>query len=263
MTMEKRYSIGEFAKLTGITERTLRHYDQIGLLKPSEYTEHGHRKYNNKSIAQLQKILVLKFLDLSLAEISEHLKEPEQDFSKTLITQANMLEEKRKHIEAVLQAIAQVQETFSGLETVDYDSLLMLIHALKNEEARNRWIDEHADDSVHNKLHSYTVPLESDKEMIAWTEKMKRFIQEGKTPNDPEVLEHTEAMVSIMKTIVEPLLDDETVTQFESGESSFEEPNPYLFPNSFNKEEEEFVGKVIYELINSKVSINRNDTEKS
>jgi DNA-binding transcriptional MerR regulator len=62
----KKYSIGEFAKLTGITERTLRHYDQTGILKPFNYTEHRHRVYNNRSIVQLQKILVLKFLDLSL-----------------------------------------------------------------------------------------------------------------------------------------------------------------------------------------------------
>ena len=136
MTMEKKYSIGEFAKLTGVSERTLRHYDQIGLLKPMEYTEHGHRKYNNKSITQLQKILVLKFLDLSLVEITEHLQQAEQDISKILVTQANMLEEKKKQIETVLQAIARVQSTVSGPDTVDHDSLLVLIHALKNKEAQ-------------------------------------------------------------------------------------------------------------------------------
>lgn len=211
MTMEKKYAIGEFAKLTGITERTLRHYDQIGLLKPSEYTEHGHRKYNNKSIAQLQKILVLKFLDLPLDEISKHLKQPEQDFSETLNTQAKMLEEKREQIEVVLQVIARVQRTISGPEVVDNDSLLVLIHALKNEEARNRWINEHGADSIYNKLHSYTARLDLDKEMTKWTSKMKRFIQEGKTPNDPEVLDHTEAMISIMKTTVKPLIDDEMI----------------------------------------------------
>ncbi len=67
--MERKYTIGEFAKLTGMTERTLRHYDQTGILKPAELTEYGHRVYNNRSIIQLQKILVLKFLDLSLGEI--------------------------------------------------------------------------------------------------------------------------------------------------------------------------------------------------
>lgn len=98
MSMEKNYSIGEFAKLTGVTERTLRHYDQMELLKPSGYTEHGHRIYNNNSIAQLQKILLLKFLDLSLGEISEYLKQPEQNLAMTLVNYAQMLEEKRKQI---------------------------------------------------------------------------------------------------------------------------------------------------------------------
>lgn len=263
MTMEKKYSIGEFAKLTGITERTLRHYDQIGLLKPSEYTEYGHRKYNNQSIAQLQKILVLKFLDLPLAEISEHLKQPEQDFSKTLVTQANALEEKRQQIDTVLQAIARVQRTVSGLEAVDHDSLLVLIHALKNEETRNRWINEHATDSVHNRIHSHTAQLELEKEMIAWTSKMKRFIQEGKTPNDPEVLKHADAMVQSMKPLVEPLLDDEAKKQLMNNDGSFVEPNPYLFPSAFNKEEEKFMERVIEELIGSKVNLDQQDSRKS
>lgn len=259
MSMEKNYSIGEFAKLTGVTERTLRHYDQMELLKPSGYTEHGHRIYNNNSIAQLQKILILKFLDLSLGEISEYLKQPEQNLAITLVNQAQMLEEKRKQIETVLQAITRVQSIVSGPEPINHDSLLVLIHALKNEEARNRWISEHSSDSVHNKLHSHTVQLELEKEMATWTGKMKRFIQEGKAPNDTNVLAHIEEMISVMKPKVEPLLDDVARKQLENNEGSFEEPNPYLFPSAFNKEEEMFIGKAMDELIRSKVYLNRQD----
>jgi hypothetical protein len=51
-----------------------------------------------------------------------------------------------------LQTIARVQETASEAEIIDYDSPLVLIHDLKNEEARNRWIIEHGDDSVYNNL---------------------------------------------------------------------------------------------------------------
>ncbi|WP_054860762.1 hypothetical protein [Gracilibacillus sp. JCM 18860] len=57
---------------------------------------------------------------------------------------------------------------------------------------------------MYNKLHSYIVQLESDKEMATWNSQMKRFIREGRKPSDPEVLEHTEAMVSMMKPLVEP-----------------------------------------------------------
>lgn len=265
MTMEKIYSIGEFAKLTGTTERTLRHYDHIGLLKPSEYTEHGHRKYNNKSVEQLQQILVLKFLDLSLVEIAEYLKQPEQDLLKTLATQANMLEEKRNQIEMVLQAISRVQRTALGTtDNVDHDLLLVLIHALKNEEERNKWLNEHAGDSVYNKLHSYTAQLDSEKEMITWTSKMKQFIQAGKSPGDPEVLEHADEILSTMRPLVKPVLDDdEARKQLMNNDGYFEEPNPYLFPTVFNQEEEKFMEKVINELINSKITFRRNDSKKS
>lgn len=262
LTMGKKYSIGEFAKLTGITERTLRHYDQTGILKPFEYTEHGHRVYNNRSIAQLQKILVLKFLDLSLGEISEHLERPEQDLEQTMVEQKNMLLEKKKQIDTVIHIITRVQGIVSGSDPVDEESLLVLIHALKNAEVRNRWITEHESDSVYNKLHSHTQELELDKEMTVWTSVMKRFIQAGKAPNDPEVLAHAEAMISILKPVVAPLLDEVALEQLEKGESSLFESNPYLFPSAFNKEEELFIEKVINELILSKGSLQQEDKKE-
>lgn len=264
MMMEKKYSIGEFAKLTGITERTLRHYDQIGLLKPSEYTEHGHRKYDDSSIAELQKILVLKFLDVPLLEISEHLKLSQQDLSSTLDIQAKLLEEKRKQIDSVLEIIARVQRTATGQEAIDHDALLVLIHALKNEDARNRWLREHEAVSALNKIHASTVQLEADKEMTIWTSTMKRYIQEGKAPSDPEVLDHAEAMVSTMKPIVEPLLEDEEIRrQLEYYEGEFVEPNPYLFPSAFNKEEEKFMEQVIEALIQRKITRHQREQRNS
>ncbi|MGI8349664.1 MerR family transcriptional regulator [Niallia circulans] len=112
MSMEKNYSIGEFAKLTGVTERTLRHYDQMELLKPSGYTKHGHRIYNNNSIAQLQKILLLKFLDLSLGEISEYLKQPEQNLAMTLVNYAQMLEENENRLKRFYKPLPAFKVSF-------------------------------------------------------------------------------------------------------------------------------------------------------
>ena len=58
---EMIYPIGAFAKMTAITERTLRYYDRKGLLKPSSRNEQGHRYYTDKDLIQLQKILTLKY----------------------------------------------------------------------------------------------------------------------------------------------------------------------------------------------------------
>src|SRR5436190_3680912 len=67
------YRVQEFAKLAGITVRTLHHYDRVGLLKPRR-TRASYRVYRDSDLPRLQQILVLKFLGVPLAGIGEALK---------------------------------------------------------------------------------------------------------------------------------------------------------------------------------------------
>src|SRR5207248_5702982 len=69
--------VGELARRTGLTIRTLHHYDEIGLLKPSLHTEAGHRLYTAGDVARLQQILSLRQLGFGLEEISVCLDRPE------------------------------------------------------------------------------------------------------------------------------------------------------------------------------------------
>ena len=66
-------SIKEVTKQTGITVRTLRYYDQIGLLPPAGKTEGGHRLYGELELQKLQEIQFLKTLGFSLQEIKDML----------------------------------------------------------------------------------------------------------------------------------------------------------------------------------------------
>ncbi len=68
--------VGELAKRTGLTVRTLHHYDEIGLLKPSLRTEAGHRLYDADDVARLQKIVLLRQLGFSLEEVQACLDRP-------------------------------------------------------------------------------------------------------------------------------------------------------------------------------------------
>ena len=68
--------VGELARRTGLTIRTLHHYDEIGLLKPSLHTESGHRLYTDRDIARLQRVLSLRQLGFSLEEVRECLNRP-------------------------------------------------------------------------------------------------------------------------------------------------------------------------------------------
>src|SRR5437879_13272443 len=65
----KHYTTSQFAQKAAVTARTLRFYDKVGLLSPSEYTEAGHRLYSDEDLWSLQQILALKFLGFSLDEI--------------------------------------------------------------------------------------------------------------------------------------------------------------------------------------------------
>lgn len=67
--MERYWKVGELAKIAGLTTRTLRFYDQIGLLSPSGLTEAGHRLYDESDLSRLQQIMSLKELGLSLEEV--------------------------------------------------------------------------------------------------------------------------------------------------------------------------------------------------
>ena len=68
--------VGELARRTGLTIRTLHHYDAIGLLRPSLHTESGHRLYTADDVARLQQVLLLRQLGFSLEEVRDCLDRP-------------------------------------------------------------------------------------------------------------------------------------------------------------------------------------------
>ena len=67
--MKREWKVGELAKLAGLTVRTLRYYDQIVLFSPSGHTDSGYKNYIESDIAQLQQVLSLKELGLSLDQV--------------------------------------------------------------------------------------------------------------------------------------------------------------------------------------------------
>ncbi len=100
--------VGELAKRTGLTIRTLHHYDEIGLVKPSRHGDSGYRLYTADDLARLQQVLSLRRLGFSLEEIRDCLDRP--DFSP--------LEVIRFHIERLREQISLEQELCRRLEAI-------------------------------------------------------------------------------------------------------------------------------------------------
>lgn len=85
--------IGELARLTGLTVRTLHHYDSIGLLSPSARTQAGYRLYQHGDMARLHRIMALRKFGLSLAEIATSLARSDLPLSSIVARQIAMLDQ--------------------------------------------------------------------------------------------------------------------------------------------------------------------------
>src|SRR5256885_10285045 len=95
---ENLFKAREFAVLTGVTVRTLHHYDRLGLLKPSRYTQAGYRLYSERDLARLQQIVTLKFIGLSLKQIKGILSQKSFDLATALRAQREIITEKRRQL---------------------------------------------------------------------------------------------------------------------------------------------------------------------
>jgi DNA-binding transcriptional MerR regulator len=109
--------VGDLAKRTGLTVRTLHHYDAIGLLRPSTRTSTGHRLYGKKEVERLQHITSLRYLGLSLDEIRDCLTKPEHSIERALEMQIERIEEqigRQTRLRALVQHLRDRLRTAEG-----------------------------------------------------------------------------------------------------------------------------------------------------
>lgn len=103
------YTAGDLAKRLGISARTVRFYDEKGILCPVDYSEAGYRIYDETSVEKLQKILMLRFLDFSLEQIGDMIEGESLDVCQSLKEQEKLLLQRIEHMERVLAAVRQAQ----------------------------------------------------------------------------------------------------------------------------------------------------------
>ncbi len=135
-TSKKLFTTGEFAKKAGVTIRTLRYYDKIGLLVPSSHNELGHRLYSKEDFGKLQKILTLKFIGLSLEDIANIMKYDlnHKDFKKSLEIQKEIMKKKIKHIQSIIKAIDEAADTIDFNKEMDWDKFINIISAINSDK---------------------------------------------------------------------------------------------------------------------------------
>lgn len=95
-------TVNEVSKLTGVSIRTLHHYDKIGLLRPSDLSQSGYRLYDDQALERLQQILLFRELEFSLKDIGRILDSDSFDQNAALTQQIELLTLKKEHLENLI-----------------------------------------------------------------------------------------------------------------------------------------------------------------
>ena len=130
-------TVKEVSRISGVSVRTLHHYDAIGLLKPSRITEAGYRLYDDAALGRLKNILLLRQLRFSLKEIGRILDAPGYDPMQALDHQIRLLELQRKQLDRLIAHARKIQKT--GVFDMDFSAFNSEEMDRYADEARKKW----------------------------------------------------------------------------------------------------------------------------
>lgn len=132
--MTTALKVGALARRTGLTVRALHHYDEIGLLSPSDRTAAGHRLYAEEDVARLQQIASLKALGLPLEEIKACLTRPEYTLEQTLDLQIERIQERIEQQMQLRDLLRRLRDRLRSTEEVSVDDLTRTIEVTMSYE---------------------------------------------------------------------------------------------------------------------------------
>ena len=129
----REWRIQELSNMTQVSVRMLRHYDKIGLLKPSYRRDNGYRYYNANDIAKLQQIIALKSFGFTLTSIKNIIDKHHNVYAH-LQTQHQVIKQQREHLQQVDDILQQVLKHLSPHENPDWQHLIKLIERYQMTE---------------------------------------------------------------------------------------------------------------------------------
>ncbi len=135
-------TVNEVSKITGVSVRTLHHYDAIGLLKPTKVTEAGYRMYDDAAISRLQSILLFRELQFPLKEIKMILDSPNFDPMEALTQQIKLLELQYKRIGELISFAREIKD--KGVTTMSFKVFDKSEIEQYKAEAKAKWGDTQA-----------------------------------------------------------------------------------------------------------------------
>lgn len=175
--------IQEFSRRTGVTVRTLHHYDKLGLLRPAARTEAGYRLYGEQDLIRLQQIATLKFIGCSLGEIKRILAGPPTDLSAIFVLQHEALEHKRQAVERALLAVERAQRMVKKTGKADWEALQEIIEVMEMNNDKT-WMRKYYTEEQLEELGSRDPALRAKGE-TGWSELIPAIESAAREGMDP------------------------------------------------------------------------------
>jgi len=189
--VERRWSVGELARSTGVTVRALHHYDEIGLVRASERTGAGHRRYTEGDLQRLYRVCALRGLGLSLEEIGSVLARPADDVSAlraVLVGQLAHLDEQAIRVTRLRTRIGHLLSRLDTSGMPDPEQLTTTLEMIS-------MLDDHYTREQQDQLAARRDALGRDRiealkfEWFGLAQRLRQLQQEDVPVDDPRVQE--------------------------------------------------------------------------
>jgi DNA-binding transcriptional MerR regulator len=155
-----KFRVKDMSDISGVSIRTLHHYEEIGLLKPDRINEAGYREYSEDDLARLQEILFFRELDFGLAEIKGLIESPGYRRDEALAAQKHLLALKIERLNRIIKTIDKTAKAEHGGKKMKIENLFDGLDAETQEEytreAKERWGETDAYRESARKTAKYT-----------------------------------------------------------------------------------------------------------
>ncbi|MCU5471355.1 MerR family transcriptional regulator [Bacillus paranthracis] len=234
--------ISEFANVGDVTVRTLRYYNKINLLKPSDYTEGGHRLYTKDDLYVLQQIQSFKHLGFSLGEIQNIILQRDiktEEFLRQMHFQRELLLAEQERIVKVLSHMDEMTKKFQKEKRVDVALFSSFLQTFIREKENKEWLEEHfSKDSVQAFYSNKELKEKFDRRFMDVIGKLKKYKEEEKDPGHHDVQVTLKEFFNVIEEVTNylgtPQCDIEDIIR-QSNLPLAE------FPSLFTTEEENYI----------------------
>ena len=176
--MPKLLQIGELAKQTGLSIRTLRYYDEIGLLVPSHRTEAEYRLYSEADIARLQQILSLRQLGFALKEVHECLENPDFSLPNVINLHLARLQEQIAVSQSLFTQLSALAQQLQTSQSIAVDDLMQI---MENLTMTQQYLTQEQHDLLEARLN------QGQAEWLHLLGQARSHCTQGRDLSDPEV----------------------------------------------------------------------------